>query len=245
MDTTPFPPGRTDPSDQVSTTSGAFQSARHKRIEHTERCSLEAPYPAAGLPAAWRAEHCGDSPGRRALQKQTFSADRPQYESCRAPDPRAGDARSGRTARGSSVATVIRDATAPLGPPLRSDDLSVAIVGSRSLRAANHAVSGSRSGRRGAVPAGRCFAPEQQRGHRHAARSRLSSTGHAGRKGLAAAISKAAQSGQGPAGGRAAQRSRPSIRLGQLSELETGADAHHWRAPRMDRPDDLLDIDPL
>jgi hypothetical protein len=28
MDTTPFQPGRTDPSDQVSTTSGAFQLDR-------------------------------------------------------------------------------------------------------------------------------------------------------------------------------------------------------------------------
>jgi hypothetical protein len=40
--------------------------------------------------------------------------------------------------------------------------------------------SGARNGRRGVVPAGRCFAPERQRGHRHAARSRLSSTDHAG-----------------------------------------------------------------
>ena len=51
---------------------------------------------------------------------------------------------------------------------------------------------------------------------------------------------------QGGAGGRLCrQRSRPPVRLGQVSELEAGADVHHRRAPRMDRADDLLDIDPL
>jgi hypothetical protein len=41
------------------------------------------------------------------------------------------------------------------------------------------------------------------------------------------------------------RRYRPPVRLGQVLELEAGADVHHRRAPRMDRVDDLLDIDPL
>jgi hypothetical protein len=41
------------------------------------------------------------------------------------------------------------------------------------------------------------------------------------------------------------QRSRPPVRLGLVSALEAGADVHHRRTPRMDRADDLLDIDPL
>jgi hypothetical protein len=73
----------------------------------------------------------------------------------------------------------------------------------------------------------------------------LSSTDDADGKGLAAAISKSGRVRAGPAGGCAVQRSRPSVRLGQLSELETGADVHHRCAPRMDRADDLLDVDPL
>jgi hypothetical protein len=37
-------------------------------------------------------------------------------------------------------------------------------------------------------------------------------------------------------------RSRPA---GQVSEFEAGANVHHRRASRVDRADDLLDIDPL
>jgi hypothetical protein len=45
----------------------------------------------------------------------------------------------------------------------------------------------------------------------------------------------------GPAGGCAVQRSRPLVRL--VSEFEAGADVHHRRASRVDRADDLLDVD--
>ena len=64
-------------------------------------------------------------------------------------------------------------------------------------------------------------------------------------RGLLPQSREAAESGRGRAGGCAVQRSRPPLRLGQVSELEAGADVHHRRASRMDRADDLLDIDPL
>jgi hypothetical protein len=60
-----------------------------------------------------------------------------------------------------------------------------------------------------------------------------------------AVLPQSSRSGRGRAGGCAVQRSRPPVRLGQVSEFEARADVHHWRAPRVDRADDLLDVDPL
>jgi hypothetical protein len=52
---------------------------------------------------------------------------------------------------------------------------------------------------------------------------------------------EAAESGH--AGGCAVLRSRPRVRL--VSEFEAGADVHHRCASRVDRADDLLDVDSL
>jgi hypothetical protein len=54
----------------------------------------------------------------------------------------------------------------------------------------------------------------------------LSSTDHAGGERLLPQSREAAESGRGRAGGCAVQRSRPPVRLGQVSELEAGADVH-------------------
>ena len=48
-----------------------------------------------------------------------------------------------------------------------------------------------------------------------------------------------------PVSGGAVRRSRFAARLGPGSELEASADVHHRSAPRVERADDLLDIDPL
>jgi hypothetical protein len=48
----------------------------------------------------------------------------------------------------------------------------------------------------------------------------------------------------GSCGSAAGAPARTSVR-GSASKLETGADVHHWRAPRVDRADDLLDVDAL
>ena len=58
-------------------------------------------------------------------------------------------------------------------------------------------------------------------------------------------IVRAAAHDPGAAAG--APRGVPPMLLGRrlCSELEAGADVHHRRAPRVDRADDLLDINPL
>jgi len=100
-------------------------------------------------------------------------------------------------------------------------------------------------GAKRALPADRCFALERQRGHGYAACSRLSSPRPRRRHGPCCRNLEKRPSPRGPAGGCGVQRSRPPVRLGQVSELEPSAAVHHRRAPRMDRADDLLDIDPL
>ena len=75
-------------------------------------------------------------------------------------------------------------------------------------------------------------AAERQSSPRRTRLRDLSSTDHAGEEGLAAAISRSGRVRAGPAGGCPVQRSRPPVRLGQVSELEASADVHHRRAPR-------------
>ena len=74
----------------------------------------------------------------------------------------------------------------------------------------------------------------------------VSHTGRPGEERVAAAISRRRPS---QAGGRraVASCSAPArlLELAEVSELEASADVHHRRAPRMDRADGLLDIDPL
>ena len=60
----------------------------------------------------------------------------------------------------------------------------------------------------------------------------LSSTDHAGGQGLLPQSREAGESGRGPGGGCAVQRSRSPVRPGLVSELEASADMHHRRAPR-------------
>ncbi len=62
---------------------------------------------------------------------------------------------------------------------------------------------------------------------------------------IAATISRSGWVRSGSAGGCAVQRFRPMPPWRQVSELETRADVHHRSASRVDRADDLLDIDPL
>ena len=74
----------------------------------------------------------------------------------------------------------------------------------------------------------------------------LSNLGHANSVGSRCCKSSERQRTT-PAPRRERRAGLPPMLLGRRlgSELEAGADVHHRRAPRVDRADDLLDIDPL